>query len=228
MNNSKSNIEHYDTSYFEWQKQIGEFGAKANLFKFQPHIKSTDRVLDFGCGGGFLLAALTCGEKIGVEINSTARAHAAKLGVKTFGSPDEVLDQWADVIISNSALEHVENPLIELKRLKTKLRPGGLVVFSIPHESLTWRYRKDDINCHLYTWSPMSGGHLFLAAGYDVLGVELVRRMWPPNAKRIFSIFGERLFAIICTAYHFIRAAFATIKPIGVDSAVVVVATKND
>lgn len=42
----------YDKKYFDWQKTIGEFGGKANLFKFEDNIKNTDTVLDFGCGGG--------------------------------------------------------------------------------------------------------------------------------------------------------------------------------
>jgi hypothetical protein len=38
---------------------------------YAPYIRKTDAVVDFGCGGGFLLDALDCGDKMGVEINPT-------------------------------------------------------------------------------------------------------------------------------------------------------------
>ena len=67
---------YYNEDYFnDYQKKIGEFGGKANLFKFEEHIKNTDNVLDFGCGGGFLLSNLDCKYKAGIEINSIARKY---------------------------------------------------------------------------------------------------------------------------------------------------------
>jgi len=65
-------MNHYDSKYFKYQKIIGEFGGKANIFKFEKYIKNTDNVVDFGCGGGYLLKNLQCKQKIGVEINDAA------------------------------------------------------------------------------------------------------------------------------------------------------------
>ena len=58
---------HYDARYFAWQAPQGEFGGWANLTKFRKYIRNDDRVLDFGCGGGFLLKNLTCRKRVGVE-----------------------------------------------------------------------------------------------------------------------------------------------------------------
>ena len=49
---------HYNKKYFEWQKDVGIFGAKANKIKFEELISKNLKVLDFGCGGGFLLMNL--------------------------------------------------------------------------------------------------------------------------------------------------------------------------
>lgn len=43
---------HYNAEYFEWQRRVGEFGGKANLFKFEEYIEDNSDILDFGCGGG--------------------------------------------------------------------------------------------------------------------------------------------------------------------------------
>ncbi len=218
-----SSTEHYDHRYFEWQKSIGEFGARANLFKFRPHVRASDRVLDYGCGGGFLLTQLSCGERAGIEINPAARACAASLGVMCHADTDAVPDGWADVLISNSALEHVENPLGELRRLRPKLKEGGLIVFSIPHEGLTWSYRPDDINHHLYTWSPMSAGHLFHDAGFEILAVETHRWIWPPGARFILPACGETVFRSLGYLYRWLRLSLAFFRPVGADSAIVVI-----
>jgi hypothetical protein len=66
---------HYDADYFSWQKNIGTFGGWANLTKFADYIKHTDNVLEFGAGGGYLLANVVCAAKIGVEINPSARIY---------------------------------------------------------------------------------------------------------------------------------------------------------
>ena len=47
---------HYDEKYFEWQSNVGNFGALANRIKFEELIIKNQRVLDFGCGGAYMLS----------------------------------------------------------------------------------------------------------------------------------------------------------------------------
>jgi len=54
---------HYDKKYFDWQVSIGEFDGWANLCKFIKYISHDSEVLDFGCGGGFLLKNIKCKKK---------------------------------------------------------------------------------------------------------------------------------------------------------------------
>ena len=73
------------------KKKIGEFGGKANLFKFKKYISKKDNVLDFGCGGGFLLNNLDCNYKAGIEINPVARDFCKNhLGIDCFSSLNEI------------------------------------------------------------------------------------------------------------------------------------------
>ena len=175
-------------------------------------------------GGGYLLAALKCREKLGVEVNPAARNEAAAQGVKVVSTTDEVPGAWADVVVSNSALEHTEQPLLELRKLLPKMKPGGKLVFGIPHESLSWAYGPGDQNQHLYTWSPMSAGNLFSAAGFTVERVYTIKSMWPPKYRMIHGLFGAKLFGVICKAYRLLRVLLSPVKRIGADAQIVVIA----
>ena len=79
---------HYDEKYFSWQKKIGHFGGQANKIKFEKLIKKNAKVLDFGCGGGYLLSSFENVEKYGVEINQIAVKEAEKNGLKVYKSSD--------------------------------------------------------------------------------------------------------------------------------------------
>lgn len=191
---------HYNKDYFNYQKRIGEFGGKANLFKFSPYISENDSVIDFGCGGGFLLKHIKCGKKRGIEINPVARRISRENGIQTSPSISSIPDNWADIIISNHALEHVANPLETIMSLHNKMKSGGKIIFVVPHER-KGKYRPEDINQHLYTWTPLNLGNLFKKAGFRILEVEWIKSAWPPLHCQLYRLFGPRLFLFISHIY---------------------------
>ena len=77
----KNASEHYNSDYFEWQRKIGMFGGRANSFKFNRSIRPYDTVVDFGCGGGFLLKNLNCLERLGIEVNEAAHEEIIENGL---------------------------------------------------------------------------------------------------------------------------------------------------
>jgi SAM-dependent methyltransferase len=192
---------HYDEKYFDWYASMGAFGGWANLDKFRKYISSTSKVLDFGCGGGFLLKNLECAKKVGVEVNPAALETARKNGVEVFVRVEDVPNEYVDVIISNSALEHTLQPLEELKSLYRKLQPGGKIIFVVPCESISYRYKPNDINHHLYSWSPMCIGNLFSEAGFSVIESKAYIHKWPPKYRLIARIGGRALFNLACRIY---------------------------
>ena len=201
---------YYDDKYFDWQAPIGEFGGWANLTKFQPFIRNEFHVVDFGCGGGYLLKNIRCQEKIGIEVNGVAREQARQNGIRTVETTEEIDHQWADLIISNHALEHVPDPLSELQKLKRLLKPGGKIVFYVPCESIHMAYKQHDVSQHLFTWSPMCLGNLFSTAGYVIEESAPYFHQWPPkNYRRIARWGGRRIFDLCCRLYaHWDRKLF--------------------
>lgn len=203
---------YYDKNYFSWQKHIGEFGGRANLIKFDRHITAKDKVIDFGCGAGYLLQNIKCAQKIGIDINPIARKEAHKRGIKVVGRISEVADNWADIIISNNALEHTQNPLKILSELKNKLKINGKIIFYIPCDSQTKKYSKSDINKHLFSWSPMNVGNLFSQAGYEVISAEPFFNKWPPFYRQIEKVVGLAIFQAIAFLYGFLSRDWIHIK----------------
>jgi hypothetical protein len=191
---------YYNETYFAFQKEQGIFASKIIKIFFQPYIKASDAVLDFGCGGGYLLNNLESRLKLGIEINSSARKSALEIGIDTVESISQVSDGWADVLISSHALEHVLRPYDILIELKNKIKIGGLVVFLVPHET-KYAYNPQDINKHLYTWSEMNLGNLFSAAGFEVIeSKELIHR-FPPNHRKLYKALGLIIFHFLCRLY---------------------------
>lgn len=205
--------------YFQKQKAVGQVAARWNLHFYNQIIGANDRILDFGCGGGFLLHELVCCEKIGVDINPAARQCAEALGIRAYSTLDELGDRKFTKIISNHALEHVPSPLTALQKLNSLLEHSGILVLLLPMED--WRaseQRKisdDDAAHHLYTWTPRTLANLLLEAKFKPLSVEVVMDAMPPRyAKEIITRFAfiRPFVGYITAALLLRRQLFAVAK----------------
>ena len=175
---------HYNEDYFNWQKTVGFIGGTLNKFKFENEINENDTLMDFGCGGGYLLGNFNNKNKIGFEINKSAIEECVKKNIKVYDNFDDINDNSIDSIISNHALEHVPLPLESLKNLYKKLKVGGKLVLVIPCEQPSengFYYRPNDINQHLHTWCPMTLGNLANLAGFKVIECKAFQHQWIPN-----------------------------------------------
>ena len=156
--------------YFTYQSRFGDMAGRLAARKFAKYIRPSDVALDFGCGGGFMLKLLACRQRLGVDVNPYARDVAANNGVTCYETLDQIGDESVDVVTSHHSLEHVVSPLLVLRQLRLKLKPGGLLLIVVPIDD--WRTQKKyfptEINHHLYTWTPLLLGHLLHEAGFDV------------------------------------------------------------
>lgn len=142
-----------------------------------------------------MLKALSCADKLGIEVNDVARQFAFKNGIRTVNDASEIEDNWADVIISDNALEHTFCPFTELRKLFDNLKTGGKMVFIIPHEKRRL-WKQNNMDQHLYTWSPMCAGNLFTAAGFKVEEISSIA-LWPPFSYAIKKYLGLKLFYLL-------------------------------
>ncbi len=182
---------------------------------YQPYVGPQDLVVDFGCGGGFLLKELACKEKCGIEINPVARENAKKIGIKAVASAEDLAVGTADVVISSHALEHTFDPLGILVKLKGLLKPGGRLVLVTPFErDVNWQ--PNDINQHLFTWSPMNLGNLATKAGFVVETCEVVYHRFPPGCFFLEKYLGATAFHLLCRIWGRTSRAVVQVRVVAV------------
>jgi 2-polyprenyl-3-methyl-5-hydroxy-6-metoxy-1,4-benzoquinol methylase len=155
---------------------------------FKPYLGTGQRVLDFGCGNGGILRQIqkNVGVVDGVEVNPAAREVARSSGVNVYDSVESIpVGTEYDVIISNHVFEHVRDVCGTLEKLRRLLRPGGKLILKLPFDDSNARYQQawsvDDIDHHLYTWTPRLLANLLTETGYGVQSCELVTSAWHPK-----------------------------------------------
>ncbi len=96
------------------------------------------QILDLGCRDGALSETYLDGNHvIGVDVDRAALARAQERGLETaWADADETLpfpDESFDVVVAAEVLEHLRLPERALAEAMRVLRPGGLLVGSVPN-----------------------------------------------------------------------------------------------
>lgn len=121
--------------YTEMRKALApHFGRR--LRTIDNHLSSRGRLLDFGCAAGYFLEMARDGgwQIAGVELSQEmARSASQVLGISIASSLDALPAQGFDAITLWEVVEHLPQPVAELRRLRERLRPGGLMMLSTPN-----------------------------------------------------------------------------------------------
>ena len=101
------------------------------------------RILEIGCGTGNVLQAVgRFGQAVGVERDPGLRAvgRAAGLDIRAGALPDDlpVPDAWADAVLLLDVIEHLDDDLESLRAARRALRPGGVMVVTVPAYAWLW------------------------------------------------------------------------------------------
>lgn len=126
------------------------------------------RILDLGCRAGALTRYFSEGNHVvGVDVDRVALEAAARLGIETvladIERPLPFGDAEFDAVVAGELLEHVRFPDNVVAEAARVLRPGGVLVGSVPN---VYRLRSrllflagrppDDDPTHLHMFSPSS------------------------------------------------------------------------
>lgn len=217
----------YDKEYFEYQKLIGSKN-KNIAHRFNRFINPNSVVLDFGCGGGYLLDNFNCKSKIGIDINKEALNIAKEKGIITYANIEFVDDETVDCVVSNSVLGHLSNPYETLVKIKSKMKKGSHIIFSVPHETINWKYKKNEINNKFFTWSPMALGNLFYKVGFEIIKINIYKELAFPFELRSNNKFIFKVLNLIRPAYRLFRMILDELKiyRIGTDGNIIIYARR--
>lgn len=159
------------------------------------------RILDAGCGSGRNMLELSrFGQVIGLELAPTSveAARRREVGQVVAGSlaSQPFPDDHFDLAASLDVLEHLDDDRGALGELRRVVRPGGLLLVTVPAYGWLWSSH-DEVNHHRrrYTldsllgaargegWEPVRTTHfnsVLLPAAMAHRGLERVRRPRPP------------------------------------------------
>jgi len=131
-------------------------------------LPSNPRILELGAGSGAAAVRLALlGDYVGIEpdeqSNRTARSRLPS-DARMFAAIDDVEDHGFDLVCSFEVLEHLVDDLGELRRWIEYVKPGGMVVVSVPafsHRFAAW----DERVGHIRRYDPADLVRLLKSAG---------------------------------------------------------------
>lgn len=145
--------------YFELEKDNWWFRVRRNIifWLLKTYCPTSDvgqyKILDYGCGSGFLVGQLqemgygACG----IDVSEEAVRIGAERGVKNlyieginFNFPDESFD----AILAMDVIEHIEDDVSVMKKLTRLLKPGGKMIITVP--AYMWMWGVQDEVAHHY------------------------------------------------------------------------------
>jgi len=151
---------------------------------FVAAIGTGKRVLDLGCRSGALTRHFLEGnEVVGLDVDRVALDKAAELGIEpVLANVEEPLpfaDASFDAVVAGELLEHLQFPEALVAEARRVLRPGGILVGSVPNafrvqsrlRFLRGRPPEDDPT-HLRMFSPDAVRELL--GGFDDVRIEYV------------------------------------------------------
>ena len=122
-------------------------------------------VLDFGCGfGGFLKRiSSVASDCCGVELSNNERDYMRSQGIKSVATLDELNKQY-DVITLFHVFEHLDDPVLWLRKLRNYVNETGRVFIEVPNalDALLSIYNSSNFadftywSAHLYLYTKQS------------------------------------------------------------------------
>lgn len=176
----------YKTDRYHWW-----FRAKREIVMAlaAPYLSSppAKKIIDFGCGCGMMLEALSpYGEVTGADISPLAldfcrERFSGELRQADLSVPAE---PWAayDFGIALDILEHIEDDSTAAENLFRFTRPGGVCVVTVP--AYQWLWSSHDENCmHKRRYSKKALERMLVRAGFQLAYLSYYNTLlFPPAA----------------------------------------------
>lgn len=175
------------TALLQWSKRHAIYWRHMMKDHFDSFVPERGRILDVGCGEGFLMRYLRkrkpSRELVGLEVSKTSAEQARRLGFIVHEASAESFHPHPDLfdsIILSQVIEHLEDPRSYLRKLLNILKPGGMLAISCPNANSYVRtlfgsaWVNWHLPFHLWHFTPETIGHLLDSEGWSVRQLETV------------------------------------------------------
>ena len=147
------------------------------------------RILDVGCGTGTMLTHLArFGNAQGVDMDSEAVGYCHDRGlqqVSQAGADSLPFEKETfDLVTALDVVEHIDDDLGALREMRRVLKPGGLLLLTVPAYRFLWG-RQDDINLHKRRYVAGELRGRLRCAGFDVQRLTYMNAMLLPAIAAI-------------------------------------------
>lgn len=195
---------------YQSQKRLNRRNFEGLKRAVERHRKG-GALLDVGCATGGFLSCLGDGwERYGVELSEYASAIARDAVGPTVYTGDlleaPLKEQFFDTITLWDTFDHLRDPLATLARIRTLLKPGGILVCNVGDLS-SWTARLMGRRwyllippTHLFYYSRVSLPRLLETQGFQVMDVSYPGK-WASLGLAFFRlayVFREGYFAAVC------------------------------
>jgi SAM-dependent methyltransferase len=142
------------------------------LLRAVPRLSTCDSrlsILDIGCGTGATLTAISdLGMVIGVDRSPEALRLCRRRGLRHLvlaeGQSLPVVSGSADVVLALDLLEHIEDDAAACREFARVLRPGGLLLVTVPAHPWLWSEHDEALD-HLRRYRAKRFRRILLEAG---------------------------------------------------------------
>lgn len=195
------------------------------------------RILDIGCGTGFILERLTSiGTVYGVDINPKAVKICWQRGLKYVTQGDILAlpykQNYFDIVILADIIEHIKDDQKAIDEVYRVTKPGGIIVVHTPSQTIPWssldrqfghvrRYNKDRLKktmtkngkilklsyTNFFLYIPILFIRNIQKKRENVLGLD-------PTGMRLLPVPVEKLFSLLFSSEALLLKFFDL--PIGV------------
>lgn len=184
--NYTNHIDHYkkDAEFFDYfdnsKVSEQEITRRYQQYFHFYKLKSGDKFLEIGAGAGYALKYVEMAEcsyfPIDISAKNVSRLRE-KTGIPIFPASSDVFNLpfkagTFDFILMAEVMEHLGSPIDALKELHRVLKPGGVLVISVPYkEKLSYQIcihcnRPTPTNAHLHSFDEIKLKGLIESAGF--------------------------------------------------------------
>lgn len=164
-------------------------GLRSGLGEFFPRL--TGRLLDVGCGSKPYRALIPASDYVGMEIDTPRTRESFSADVYYDGHTFPLADASFDAVLCSQVFEHVFTPVQFMAELNRVLRPGGLLVLTVP---FVWDEHEQPHDFARYS----SFG---LRAALEAAGFEVeIHRKTLADGRVLFQLLNAYLYKVTLTS----------------------------